>query len=89
MVTTNQYLDHVKKRHSLKSDYALSKFLRTSTAAITQYRKKLFVMDDDMALKVAEALELNPLEVIAVANSERAKDEEKRERWLNVAKRAA
>jgi hypothetical protein len=41
-------------------------------------------MDDDVALKVAEILQLHPLQVIAAANAERAKTDEQKARWLTL-----
>gem|GEM_PF-727999 len=89
MKTTNEYLDKVKKVHGLKSDYALAKYLETSTAVITRYRKNLSTMDDLMAVKIAKALSLEPIITIAAGNAERAKDEKTRELWNRLSKVAA
>lgn len=46
-------------------------------------------MDDYTAAKIANVLEINPLEVIAAANAEREKHAEKREFWEKLAKMTA
>lgn len=78
---TIEYLDTLKNRHSLTSDYQLAKLLETSTPVISHYRTGKRVMDDYTAAKVAELLELEPLEVIAAANAERERDPNKRAYW--------
>lgn len=46
-------------------------------------------MDDYTALKVAEALGIDPLEVIAIANAERTKRPEVKAAWEQIATRTA
>lgn len=82
---TLEYLDAVKAKEGLKSDYQLAQKLETSTAAIGQYRSGKRVMDDYTAARVAELLEMPPLLLIAQANAEREKDETKRAYWRKFA----
>ncbi|WP_229415648.1 helix-turn-helix domain-containing protein [Pseudoduganella armeniaca] len=72
-MNTLEYLDAVKRRHGITSDYALAKLLKIGQPAISAYRNGRRIIDDDTALAVAVALEVNPLAVIAAANAERAK----------------
>ncbi|WP_373987021.1 helix-turn-helix domain-containing protein [Duganella sp. BuS-21] len=81
---TIDYLDAVKTRHRLPSDYALAKRLGVAPANISSYRSGRRIIDDDMALAIALELAINPLQVIATANIERAKTPEQRERWSGV-----
>jgi transcriptional regulator with XRE-family HTH domain len=81
---TLNYLDAVKKRLGISSDYALAKALGISQQAVSNYRAGRSKMDDDVALTIAELLGINPLAVIAAANAERAKTDEARARWINV-----
>src|SRR3569832_1848501 len=69
MNTTREYLIEVKKKNNLSSDYALAKLLGTTRSAIRFYMKGERIMDDATCLKVAEALNLNPLEIIAGAGA--------------------
>lgn len=83
-MNTIGYLDAVKKRLGIESDYALAKSLGFSLSSVSGYRTGRRFLDDDAALTVAQALNINPLIVIASANAERAKTPEQRERWSGV-----
>lgn len=85
MMTTNEFLDAVKQRHGFKSDYELSKALGVKQQTISSYRVGRTSMDPMMAAKVAELLAMNPLEVIAAAEAERAKDEKTKGFWMRYA----
>lgn len=86
--TTIDFMDAVKARHGIKSDYELSKALGVSQQTISHYRNRGSAMDTKMAVKVAELLALDPLEVIAAAEierAERAKDEKAKGFWMRYA----
>src|SRR3569832_673008 len=87
MNTTREYLIEVKKKNNLSSDYALAKLLGTTRSAISFYMKGERIMDDTTCLKVAEALNLNPLEIIARANAERARTDEEAKQWIHWQKK--
>lgn len=80
-MTTIEYLDAVKAAKGFTSDYQLAKALGFSLSTVSSYRTGRRFFDDDAALTVALVLQLNPLEVIAAANAERAKTPESRARW--------
>lgn len=81
MKSTVEYLDAVKIRLDLPSDYAAAKALGVTRAAVSKYRLGHASFDDTTALRVAEILEIQPFEVIAAANVERARDTETRSLW--------
>lgn len=83
-MNTVHYLDEVKTRLNIKSDYGLAKRLGVGQSAIIAYRAGRRVFDDEVALTIAQALELNPLVVIAAANAERAKTDEQKARWMGL-----
>lgn len=85
---TLEYLDAVKKLIGLTSDYQLAKMLDLEPSNITMYRKRRRVMDDYIASRVADLLKIEELELIAQANAEREKNEEKRVYWEAKAKTA-
>ncbi len=85
---TLEYLDAVKKKQGLTSDYQLAKLLGLETSNMTMYRKQRRVMDDYIAALVAELLEIDQMELIAQANAEREKDPNKRAFWERKAKTA-
>ena len=82
---TIEYLDAVKQRHSLPSDYALAKLLRVDQTTISTYRSGRGEMDATTAVKVAELLAVNPLSVIASVELARAKKDDARKIWLRYA----
>ena len=86
MKTTNEYLDEVKTKHSLRSDYALAIKLGTGTSLIVNYRKNNGHFSDTMAVKVAELLGIDPAEVLASANAERSKCPAAKSAWERMAR---
>jgi hypothetical protein len=89
MKTTIQYLDEVRRKLDLPSDYATAKVLGVTTAAVSRYRNGLGGFDDLTAAKVAEALGVEPIEVISACNFERAKDDRTKAIWEGVWGKAA
>jgi transcriptional regulator with XRE-family HTH domain len=83
-MNTLEYLAACKKRLGIESDYALAKALGVSQQAVSSYRSGNSKINDDVALTVAEILDVNPLQVIAAANAERAKTDEQRARWTGL-----
>lgn len=88
-MTTIEYLDAIKAKAGISSDYALAKLLGFSLSAVSSYRHARRFLDDDAALSVAAALNLHPFQVIADANAERAKTPEQRARWTGVMEKFA
>lgn len=70
---TQDLLDAVKSRYSLRSDYALAKFLCIDQTTVSGYRRRGIVMDDEIALLVADKLGMDAGEVLAWMHAERAK----------------
>ena len=85
MRTTVQWIDAVKKRHGLESDYAVAKLLDVGQSQISHYRMGRSTMDVYMAARVAQLLELEPIQVIASAEAERARDAGKKDFWKRQA----
>ncbi|WP_246791777.1 DUF3693 domain-containing protein [Burkholderia perseverans] len=81
MKTTVDYLDAIKARLDLPSDYAVAKALHLTRAAVSKQRLGHSAFDETTALRVADILGLDPMEVIASAHIERARDEETRRLW--------
>ena len=83
-MSTLNYLAACKKRLGIESDYALAKALGVTQAAVSSYRTGRSSINDDVALTVAEILGVNPMQVIAAANAERAKTPEQKARWTGM-----
>lgn len=88
MHTTNDLLDAVKQKYGISSDYKLRTFLGVSQNTLPNYRHGRSRPDDDMALKLADLLELDPLYVIACVNAERAQEGRLQRMWEALAKRS-
>ncbi|HYC45363.1 MAG TPA: hypothetical protein VED01_07725 [Burkholderiales bacterium] len=89
MKTTIDFLDAVRARHGIRSDYQLAKFLGTTQPLVSAYRTGRARMGEDMCLKVAAALDLPAGYVLAVNAAERAKRTEVRKAWQGVARKLA
>lgn len=87
MKTTIEFLDAVKARHSLVSDYKLAKKLEITPQSIIQYRNHRNVLSDSMAIRVAGLLEMDPVLVVTAVHAERAKRPEERALWADIVQR--
>ena len=65
-------MDLAIARHALRSDYALAKKLGVRPSHISNYRNGRSCPDDKMAVRLAKLLDIDPLEIVAVANYNRA-----------------
>ena len=96
MKTAADYLDEISKKFPTRnrkgemgpaSDYAISKLLGKPAGHITQLRHGS-TFGDELAIKVAELLEIDPGEVMANMNAQRAKSAQARAVWERIAKEA-
>jgi hypothetical protein len=77
---TADYLDQVKARHSLASDYALAKVLLVSTQHVSNWRAGRNFPDSFACLKLALLLGVKPEQVVGDIEVERAEKSGKTER---------
>jgi len=71
-----KYLDFLQEKTETGSDYAVSKLLGVSANRISNYRCGRSKFDDEMAVRVANALDIEPMEVIAAIKLEYCKEKE-------------
>lgn len=83
---TTEYLDALKKRYDLPSDYALTKLLPVKQQTIHRYRNGVCRFDDSVCLVVAELLDLPEMKVIADIHAEREPKPEVKKVWQKLAK---
>ena len=76
MKTTRQYVADAKRRLDISSDYALAKALGITKQSVALLASGRSVMNNTTAAKVAEILELEPLQVIADCELERGSSPE-------------
>lgn len=84
MQTTSDFLDAVKAKRGLASDYALAKLLGITTSGVSAYRTKRTFLGDSQAIHVAELLEMDPAIILAAVHAERAKTEPEKAVWRHV-----
>ena len=81
MKTTVEFLDAVKNRYHLPSDYALANKLGITRSGVSKFRLGKDKLGDQTALKIAELLEIEPGYVLACIAAERSKDERVKKAW--------
>ncbi|MCX5545677.1 helix-turn-helix domain-containing protein, partial [Paraburkholderia sp. CNPSo 3076] len=84
MKSTEQYLDEVRERLELPSDYALAKALGLTRASVSSYRVGRTLPDDLACARIADAIGCDPMEIIAAINYQRAKNDEARALWEGI-----
>ena len=83
-----EYLDAIRERFSLKSDYAVAKRLAVHPNRISNYRCGRSNFDSDLVPKVAALLDISPLVIFADISEARAKDEFERQCFRELAELA-
>ena len=78
------WIDRVKTAKGIESDYAAAKTLGISRAVVSSYRGAIPTMDEDTAVKVALALDVNPVVILADQAMERSKSEPAKKAWKEV-----
>lgn len=86
---TGIYLDAVKAQLKLTSDYQLAKVLRVGNGRIVSMRDGSRPVPNDVAFRIARALNLDPAHVIADLEEQREKNAERRAFWQSVLSRTA
>jgi len=85
-----KYLDLLQEKTETGSDYAIAKMLDVSRSRISSYRTGASRFDEEMCFKVANALNVEPMEVIAAIKLEQCKAKENLEMagfWASTLKK--
>lgn len=85
-MNTNEYLDAVRVKRELPSDYAVAKLLGITRQTISGYRNGGKQFDDAIARRVAEVLGIHPGLVMLDMHRERSKTPEDRSVWQEIYK---
>lgn len=80
-MNTAEYLDAVRVKLTLPSDYALQKPLGLSKAQLSRYRTGIDSLSDPVALRVAEILGVEAGRVLLDMHMERSKSPEVKAAW--------
>ena len=85
--TIAQYLDDVRARHDIPSDYQLAQLLDVTRATVSAWRKGFSVFDDTHSAKIAELLDLHPCHLLACVHAIRERDNpEVVKMWREIAR---
>lgn len=84
---TTEFLDKVKTRLDLPSDYALAKVLGVTRESVSQLRTGKTSMGIETAIKVGEILDVDGHAVYAQGQMERAKKPEVVDFWRTVSEK--
>lgn len=87
--TAPAFLDQVKARHGLSTDYQLARALGVAPNMISRYRKPGRTFEDKVALRIAKLLELPPEYVLACMAVHRSRNPEAAKIWAQIAVRIA
>lgn len=89
MSKTTDYMDEVKRRKGLTSNYQLSKLLEISEPAISECYSGKKHADLYIGTRLALALGMEPIHLLAEVRAEAEKNEKKRNFWLGFLTHAA
>ncbi|MDP1740097.1 DUF3693 domain-containing protein [Polaromonas sp.] len=87
MRDVNTVLDSVKQAHKIGSDYKLAMFLGMGSGNLRNYRHGRSLPDEKACAKLAEALGEKPDLLVVEMQAQRARDDDTRQIWVNLAKR--
>ncbi len=80
MADIETYIEEVKARYHLKSDYALAAKLKISQPEANLIRRGLKVPKPELCIKIAKLLDKNPVELLLIAQKDKAPPQAK-EYW--------
>lgn len=77
----NEYLDKAKQKLKIESDYKLAKIIGIGSAAISNIRKRNSGIDNYVASRLEDILEMERMTVIIDMEIQKAKSEDKKKYW--------
>ncbi len=87
MKNSIEYLDLVKEKLGVESDYALAKKLELTKSAISTIRMQKGFIGEDTAIKIALILRIDPIEILAATAAERTKNAMAKTVWRDLSER--
>lgn len=85
MKTIKTYIEELKEQYKLDSYYKAMQFLDMDRQAWTNIQKGSGISEKN-AMRLAQALKIDPIEIMAVSNALKASTNEIRDVWLKLAK---
>lgn len=81
------WLDSVKAKAGIESDYRLAKVIRKNQTTISNYRTGRSLPDEEIVIELCELSGEDPGLLLARINEARAKDDKARAMWHSIAQR--
>ncbi len=72
-----KFIEKIKKKYGITNDYALAKKLKVSQPEANWFRRGKKIPNTTICIRIANLLEKNPVELLIVAQKDRAAPEEK------------
>ncbi len=85
-MNTNDYLDAIKQRFLLTSDYQIAKKIGISPQRVSKYRNGHDYFGEEVAVTAAELLEIDPGQILADIAAERTKCPAAKAAWQRAAR---
>lgn len=85
LMTTLELLDELKSLNNNASDYRAAQIIGVKPQTVSKWRTQGSIPDDDTAVRVADALGVQPEYVLACVHAERCKTPQARSAWLHIA----
>lgn len=85
MKSITDYIDEIKEKLGHKSYYETMTYLEMDRQAWTKIQKGAGVSEKN-AIRMAAILKIDPLEIMAISNALKAKNNEIKNMWLRLAK---
>lgn len=86
MKTLENYIDEFKEKLKIESDYQLSKEIKVSRQQISKIRNGETSIGREKCIRIASALKIDPLEMIATIEAQKEKNPDVRAIWIRLAK---
>lgn len=84
MLTTTDWLNALKHKTKINSDYGLAKLLELSPQRISRYKQKHDYLGPETAAKVADELGIDPAVIYAACHAERSRNDRERAIWERI-----
>lgn len=84
---TADYIEALKPLAKARSVYAVARLLEMDDSTVRHYAKGRRCLDDFAAVKIAELLDLPPMQVIADVNAERESNPVRKMYWQEMSKK--
>jgi plasmid maintenance system antidote protein VapI len=83
---TADYIQLLKDKKGLASNYAVAKYMKLSTSTLTNYATGKTCFSDDIAIRFADELDINAGVVLADMHAEREHDPKIHNAWVQIAR---